>query len=283
MTAIEGGKAKRIKRFLAFLRAGHGERAITINKETLRKVAIPPANRILGAMTKDETIQEGTFKRGQVEWALWEYFAGGRIKRASSPKIFATRIKRLLELDRSMKKFPAEKPPRHRFAFHDAEPDGRGIDASYSHFNAFCLAIGLDLLDVGFKQSEVVFLLKYVRADLERQFEWIRRNPVIPRSKIPAEDRPRCPVFEINGIRYADCRVFAVIEKIEVKEAFTTERVKVPLILEPIFCRGIEALRNELHTMNFDRRKVLVLELAHTVVMVSEFLEGAPQIQRGRR
>ena len=223
------------------------------------------------------------FRRGQVEWALWQYFATGPAAGGSLPKVFATRVKRLLELDRSKKRFPAKIRPSHSFAFFDSDPEGQGSDAEYSCFNVFCLAIGLDLLDAGFKQSEVVIFLKHVRADLAEQFEWIAKNPIAPRMKMSPNDRPECPTYEDRGGRYADCRVFLVVEKIEMGETYGKKPSAVPLIFAPTFCRGIEALQEELHTMNFNRRKVLVLELANTAVMIGELLDRAPEIRRGRR
>src|SRR5438309_8314445 len=105
-----------------------------------------------------------TFKRGQVEWAIWRFFTLMRLASDDPPQVFLTRIKRLLETDRQ-DKVPAgnDYQPPARYAFSSAESEGQGIDAVFTSFDAFCLALALDLADFGFKPSEIVFLLRYLR------------------------------------------------------------------------------------------------------------------------
>ena len=43
-----------------------------------------------------------TYRRGQVEWALWRAFTLARSPGEGPPPIFKTRIKRLLDLDRDL-------------------------------------------------------------------------------------------------------------------------------------------------------------------------------------
>ena len=43
-----------------------------------------------------------TYRRGQVEWALWRAFTLARSSGEGPPPIFRTRIKRLLDLDRDL-------------------------------------------------------------------------------------------------------------------------------------------------------------------------------------
>ena len=59
---------------------------------------------------------EQTFKRGQVEWALWQLFAANSPSPARPPQAFLTRIKRLWELDRRMG------PEAPGYAFFDQGP-----------------------------------------------------------------------------------------------------------------------------------------------------------------
>lgn len=224
-----------------------------------------------------------TFKRGQVEWALWRFFSS---RRMDAPKVFRTRVKRLLELDRERDLSEQSEVPHAESAFFDDLPEGQGVDTRYTPFNTFCLALGLDLLDAGFKQSEVLFLLRHIRGDLEREFAWIMKCPPSPRQKTPAEERPRCPSFEERGRRWADCRVFAVIEKVELTEIYSGEEDSNgsrPIIMQPVFCHGIEALQKELARMNFDYRKALVMEIAEMATMVADHLSKAPVVKRGRK
>ena len=112
---------------------------------------------------------EETYGRGQVEWALWCSFARGRFNTADVPQIFRTRIKRLLDIDRKPNLGHAEVPPKAKYSF-VAPPPVEGAEAAYRAVDAFCLAIALDLLDCGFKQFEVVFLMRYLRTRLEQRY-----------------------------------------------------------------------------------------------------------------
>jgi len=227
------------------------------------------------------------FKRSQVEWALWRYFCFGSTDRPAPPAVFKTRIKRLLEIDRLKEKYEESEVPHARFAFIDGPPDGQGRDVPYTAFNAFCLALGLDLLDAGFKQSEIVFLLRHIRRKLEEEFSRILKNPPEPREALSAEQRPNCPSYEKDGHSWADCRVFMVLNKVELKEVFAVagneSSNSQPIIFGPILCYGMEALITELQKMHFEYRKALVIELAHTAAMVSDLLKEAPLVKRGRK
>jgi hypothetical protein len=227
-----------------------------------------------------------SYRRGQVEWALWRWFADPQGEEPP-PKPFLTRIKRLLEIDRS-DNVPrgAETVPVVRFAFIDQAPANKGSDVGFSAFNAFCLAFGLDMLDAGFNQSEVVFVLRYIRNDLDREYKRALERPPLPRTFRLAEEMPDVPSFHEKGVTYADPRIFMVLQKVELVERFPTWKAKganqAPLILKPIFKRGIETLRNELHELGYNNRRALVFEIAHTAVIVTDLLKKAPEIKRGR-
>ena len=111
-------------------------------------------------------MREATFGRGQVEWALWRCFTISIVTAdIEAPKSFLTRIKRLLEIDRGLDLGDAEVPPQADYAFAPPPSDESG-ETAYSAVDAFCLAIALDLLDAGFKQAEIVFLMRYLRPEL---------------------------------------------------------------------------------------------------------------------
>ncbi len=227
-----------------------------------------------------------SYKRGQVDWALWKFFLQGRQVGSESQKVFLTRIKRLLELDRGEDLGAKTETPHARYAFADAATEGKGTDVSFRPFNAFCLALALDLLDTGFKQSEIVFLLRHIRGDLETWFGLILLSPPLARQRIRPKDRPDAPTYvEKNGREFADCRVFVVINKIEIKEIFQAPGGRLasgPLILQPVYCRGVDKLRDELHRMGADNRKAMIIEIANAAAGVSGILPNAPVMKRGR-
>ena len=201
--------------------------------------------------------------------------------------MFRTRIKRLLDLDRDMEPAGEAEKTSTPFAFSSAPPNGRGVEIPFTSFDTFCLALGLDLLDVGFKQSEVVFLMQHIRQSLSEQHDLIMRSPPTPREKLHAGDRPNVPIYDHRNFQIADCRVFILINKVELTELFGSAPDKrispTPRILQPIFCLGIEALKDELHQMGFSYRKAMVFELSEMAVMLTDFLLEAPLVKRGRK
>jgi hypothetical protein len=232
------------------------------------------------------------FKRGQVEWAIWRFFTLLKSTAPDPPKVFLTRIKRLLETDRGDKvpSGPDYSPPA-AFAFSSAETEGQGFDASFTAFDAFCLALALDLVDFGFKPSEIVFLLRYLRPDLEDQFGGILKHPPPSmRQREFSRDRPEPPTYRSGGKDLADGRVFWVIRKVELKEIYPQASQKRkkndPIFLDPTFCRGIEELKDQLGDMNAGQwgyRKALVLEIAYLAAGLSGLLRNAPLMRRGRK
>jgi hypothetical protein len=233
-------------------------------------------------------MDEIAYGRGQVEWALWRSFTFARFAASeAAPKVFRTRIKRLLEIDRDLDLSDAEVQPEADYAFAPL-PSIQGGDTAYQAVDVFCLAIGLDLLDAGFKQTEVVFLLRYLRPELDSHFPDLLGEPsLLGGRRQRAKTYPHLPRYERKGRRQrADKRLFVVLQKLEMTEIMSArdqERHPHPVMLEPIFCPGIAALTASLDDlMPTHRRAVTVLELAGSAKAVAAFLEQAPVVPRGR-
>ncbi len=222
-----------------------------------------------------------TFKRGQVEWALWRAFTLHRAHADTPPQIFKTRIKRLLDLDRE------EGADRHAFV---APVNGSGVEAAFAPFDAFCLGVALDLLDVGFKQGEIVLVMRHLRPDLETWFPEVLTYPSLTdRQNHLAKVHPDLPKIERSSGRapLADARVFLILNRVELTEVFSasTGRLKTspPVVLEPEFCSGIVGLQERLQTlMPLHRRTVIVVEITALAQAVTAFLDKAPLMPRGR-
>jgi len=227
---------------------------------------------------------EETYGRGQVEWALWCSFDRARFGAGDVPQIFRTRMKRLLDIDRDLDLDDAEVPPEADYAF-APPPSVETGDVAYRAVDAFCLAIALDLLDAGFKQAEIVFLMRYLRPPLQKRFSKLLAPPsLISRQRYRAQDYPGLPSYEDNGGSFADRRLFVILQKIELTEiSQASSRRAGPVILEPVFCAGATSLGAKLHDIMPNRRRaVTVLELAATAQAVQEYLAAAPVIRRGR-
>ena len=227
-----------------------------------------------------------TYGRGQVEWALWRAFTRRGGSSGPTPPAFRTRIKRLLEIDKDRDFSNWKVPPTAEFAF-VCSPEKRGGEVAFAPVDAFCLAVALDLLDAGFKQSEVVFLMRYLRIDLEGWIARMLEGPDLSARRLPSvANYPNLPTMKHKGKTYADGRIFVVIKKFEITEALASPKLVNqvdPLFLEPVFCRGSEDLGRTLsETMPDHRRVVTVVELAATAQAICAFLEQAPEIRRGR-
>ncbi|MET0085271.1 MAG: hypothetical protein ABW082_02085 [Sedimenticola sp.] len=214
-----------------------------------------------------------------MEWAIWQVLLGQNNTGSEPPKVFNTRIKRLLDLDRSQ---TGSTSPR--FAFSDTVPRGKGADIPFTEFDTFCVALGIDLLDAGFKQAEVVFFLKHIRPQLRKAFDHLAPYlSVSLRNLVPAENYPKLPSYQSESGDLADFRIFVLIEKVELKEAYSSiSNTDEPLILQPIFCHGITALQQEINVRDWEFRKAMILELSHTARLITKYLKEAPIARRGR-
>jgi hypothetical protein len=108
-----------------------------------------------------------SYKRNQVEEAIARIFAP---KSEEPPSELRTRIKRLLELDRSIGRKPRSKDAEEaNFGFFSAAAPGTGADISFSEYEAFALLNALRILGHGWPQGFAVSVLRRERADLERK------------------------------------------------------------------------------------------------------------------
>lgn len=222
-----------------------------------------------------------SYRRNQLEWALWQLFPE-TTPTGDPSKVFRNRVKRLLDLDRDL-------GPRDElgfgYAYFDDEGPGLGAEVNYSPYCAFAVALGLDLMDAGFKQSEVVAICRACRRKLEGYFKTALKKSPVPAEHVPAEDRPGCPTYRLNGIKFADCWIFMVMQKIELTESLPgrSRGRKKAVLLDPHFFHGRKKLRKELDSMPSLYRKAFVMEIAETAVLVTSHLEQAPLIKRGRK
>jgi hypothetical protein len=88
-----------------------------------------------------------------------------------------TRIKRLLELDRSIGREPRSKDAEEAtFGFFSEEAPGSGGVVSFSEYEAFALLNGLRIMEHGWPQGFAVSIMRCVRLDLAREHARILRQ-----------------------------------------------------------------------------------------------------------
>jgi hypothetical protein len=115
-----------------------------------------------------------SYKRNQIEEAIARIFDPNCRK---PPSEVRTRIKRLLELDRSRgRKLRSNDPEGGNFAFFSEEAPGTGADISFSEYEAFALLNGLRIMNHGWPQSFAILLIRRIRRDLETEHARILRQ-----------------------------------------------------------------------------------------------------------
>ena len=86
------------------------------------------------------------------------------------PAVFRSRVKKLLDMDRIPELRPWKLAGKDQWAFYDGAGDGSGSDQTFRTEHVFVMGVGLDLLSQGLKPSEIVFVLRHIRAELECLF-----------------------------------------------------------------------------------------------------------------
>jgi hypothetical protein len=123
------------------------------------------------------------FKRNQVEEAISRTL--GERSKAPSADLIA-QIKRLLDTDRS------ESKELSKSAFITVKGEKQGHENQFSSYDAFALLLGVQMLQIGWSQTQVVKLLKRGRRELELFF---RRLP----STEPPKAAPKASDPAVSG------------------------------------------------------------------------------------
>jgi hypothetical protein len=114
------------------------------------------------------------YKRNQVEEAISHLFGEQAAKSSSGLR---TRIKRLLDTDRSLPRNirRSNRPEHANYAFYSTDSPGKGGEVSFSSYEAFAIMIGLQMLNHNWPQKFVVETLRRLRRELEEQHKEILR------------------------------------------------------------------------------------------------------------
>lgn len=116
------------------------------------------------------------FKRNQIEEAIAHLSGEDGRKHGAALR---TRIKRLLDTDRSLSRNPRSRnPEENQYAFYSEDSPGKGVEIWFSEYEAFAVQLGLRLLAHGWPQTFVVSVLRRERPALEVQHRRIlTQNP----------------------------------------------------------------------------------------------------------
>jgi hypothetical protein len=118
-----------------------------------------------------------SYKRNQIEEAIARIFDPNC---QEPPSELRTRIKRLLELDRSIGRNRRSKDAEEaNFAFFTDEAPGTGADIFFSEYEVFALLNALRIMEHGWPQGFAVSIVRRARLDLEKEHARIlRQDPV---------------------------------------------------------------------------------------------------------
>ena len=132
-----------------------------------------------------------SYKRNQIEEAIARIFVPNC---EEPPSELRTRIKRLLDLDRSIgRKLRSKDAEEANFGFFSEEAPGTGAVISFSEYDAFALLNGLRIMGHRWPQGFAVSIMRRVRRDLEREHARILRQPpdkLFDQQAIRARARP---------------------------------------------------------------------------------------------
>lgn len=243
------------------------------------------------------------WRRGQMEYALWRYYATYKNRGAdpdrlttSLPSVFTSRIKKMLNMDRIPKLTAWETKLEDQWAFYDSAGEGTGSEEQFSVLHAFMMGLALDLLNDGMKHSDAIFLLKHERPRMQKIFDEIYncKGVVAPvngtmRQRLRFEDFPNAePIWtKHDSAPSADFTVWMLVRRSEMYEVYPTlpdefSDEKVPFFMESNFVFGLEDLKKEIFVHLNSYRHVLIIELADLALTLPKFLEEAPRRDRGR-
>jgi hypothetical protein len=105
------------------------------------------------------------YKRNQVDEAISRVFEE---KSANPSSGLRTRVKRLLDLDRSLpRRSKSKRPELANYAFYSSDSPGKGAEVLFSDYEAFALMIGLQMLNHNWPQMFAVETLRRYRQELE--------------------------------------------------------------------------------------------------------------------
>jgi hypothetical protein len=210
-----------------------------------------------------------SYKRNQIEEAIARISVSNYDK---PPLELRTRIKRLLELDRSMgRKLRSKDPEEANFGFFSEEAAGTGVDISFAEYDAFALLNGLRIMGHGWPQGFAVAIMRRVRPALESEHVRIlRQDP----DKLFDQEAIRAKARE--GDIYVDNTdpVFLVL-------ASRTQRaVDEPQAPLAAVCRGLVKVSE--FSRNVAARNVTMFEVVTLAHRLHQELIKAKPRRRGR-
>jgi hypothetical protein len=210
------------------------------------------------------------FKRNQLEEAI------ARLVGANSPKLRAslrTRLKRLLDLDRSLgRDRRSHNTERSNYAFYSEDAPGKGIEIWFSEYEAFALSLALRLLHHGWPQGFAVETLRRLRPALEVQhIRFLRQDPEKLFDTTAMQKSARAGDLAFDN---TDPVLLTIVSRTKAMEASADATAVCGV------CRGMQELANFLK--QHDASSWSLHELVTPGHALSKYLKQVPPERRGR-
>lgn len=214
--------------------------------------------------------------------ALWRYTAtaphwGADPENFANkmPQVFQSRVKKFLNLDR----IPGMTPwvgLDGLWAFYERPGQGVGREDLFSTFHVFMMSLAIALLNIGIKQSEVIFFLKHMKPVLLERFRSIHKH--LERAPVSRGDR---------SLRDIQRTVWMVVRRVETQEVYPGFKKKIgenhiPLFMEPEFFEGFEAVGDRFARQLSIHRHAILIEIADPALTLPLYLSKTPPVRRGR-
>jgi hypothetical protein len=222
----------------------------------------------------------GSFKRNQLEWAIWHVIDRGKMTTPEPPKQIVHLLKRLIDVDRQMGvKAHAPEIWQQHFAFIEGKSAGPGGENAYGLVDAVALWIGAQLLEAGLPQKDIIQFLRTLRGQLQRAVLKVLGSHLDLIERTAREKRGLAATkLRVGQWVAANDYVYLVAESIAASGVLGPERVSRKSNL----CWGHEALVAFIEDAASRSRRFVVVELANAVVSLAYFLMISEPSKRGR-
>lgn len=191
------------------------------------------------------------------------------------PTTFNHRIKRLLDLDKTL----VESEETVESAFLTKLLLGQGNDRKFSSYDAFLLGLGLQLMDSGYSQGDIIFALQHLRSDLTDYYADVINYET---QKSEPHKNALASQSTKTAAKIADLRAFIIFQRAELKEVYAFEQSsKRPVFYKPIITFGTEGLFHYLESDTMLYQTHLIIEFSYLARTLKKKLLAAPLSTRG--
>ncbi|MFT8850458.1 hypothetical protein [Acetobacter orientalis] len=211
-----------------------------------------------------------TYKKSQVLYALWNTLRNPANYEKKPSPIFARRLDKLQSVNVPL--LPEERTGQ------------AGYDNEFTEPQVFLIAIALILMDSGFGLGTAGFFIHHARPSLLKQYERIMKNK--PSALMAHEDEDKTIWLILQNKDLQELYPAHIMKKYSKGDEMNgwSGKGPAPLIINPTYAFGKDR-RNKVLDMTVQGGScshALVLEIAKMASVLTDTLQTAPVLKRGR-